>query len=409
MAFAYYFCLVFEKDSTILKNLKIVQTIAYFTSFVALGLTMTFLGPTLLGLAKQTGVDMEAITYIFSFRSFGFLLGSLFSGRFYDRMRGNTLMAVMFVAMAALLALVPAIPTLSLLFGVILLFGIAEGAVGVGGNALLVWVHQSRVPPFMTALHFFFGVGGMLAPFIVTSTLPMQNSMAISYFILAGLMLPVAAFVWRVPSPQSQQIVEANSNPESIKYKLVLLIAFLLCLDIGVEVGYGNLISSYVVMMNLGGNDTANNVAAWFWGALTAGRLLGVPIAARLRPRTILLADIIGCFISLGIAIVYPTSLTAITITSVCLGLSLASIYPTALVFAERRMKITGQVTSFLLVGGNFGGMIVPVLIGRLFNPLGPPVMMWVLLVDVLLALLVYLFLIFDSSVKPRTEQEQQL
>src|SRR5437868_15010652 len=105
---------------------------------------MLSLGPTLEGLAKQTGVDIAAISYALGIRSFGFLLGSLFSGRFYDRMRGNTVMAVMIVAMSALLALVPMIPTLSILLGVILVLGIVEGTVGVGGNALLVWVHQSR-------------------------------------------------------------------------------------------------------------------------------------------------------------------------------------------------------------------------------------------------------------------------
>src|SRR4029078_723569 len=128
--------------------------------------------------------------------------------------------------------------------------------------------------------------------------------------------------------------------------------------------------------MNLGDEEMAGNVTSLFWGALTFGRLLGVPIAARLRPRTILLADLIGCVLSIGIAILYPTSLRAIGIASVCFGLTLASVYPTALAFAERRMKITGQVTSFLLVGGSVGGMIVPVIIGQMFESVGPRVMM---------------------------------
>jgi MFS transporter, FHS family, Na+ dependent glucose transporter 1 len=399
--------LIIRKGSTILKNIKILQTVAYFISFVALGLAMTSLGPTLPGLAKQTSVDLGAISYVLSFRSFGFLLGSLFSGKFYDRMSGNRVMAVMIVVMSALLALVPAIPALSILLGITLVLGIAEGAVGVGGNALLVWVHQNRVAPYMTALHFFYGAGCMLAPLIVAKTLPIQNTMAIPYFVLAGLMLPVAAFVWSVTSPQNQQTGEEHSSAEPIKYKLVLLIAFLLCLDIGAEVGYGNWIYTYVLKMNLGDDNTAANVTSLFWGALTAGRLLGVPIAARLRPRTILLMDIIGCLLSIGIAILYPTSLTAISIASICLGLALASVYPTALVFAERRMKITGQVTSFLLVGGSVGGMVIPVIIGQMFDSVGPRVMMYVVLGDLLAALLVYFLLIFRSSAKYQTNSKQ--
>src|SRR5262249_43200594 len=142
----------------------------------------------------------------------------------------------------------------------------------------------------------------------------------------------------------------------------------LLCLYIGAEVSYGNWIYSYVLKMNLGDENKAAYLSSIFWGALTAGRLLAVPVAGGLRPRTILLADLIGCFLSISIAILWSTSIVAITIASLCIGLSMASIYPTAVTFAERRVQMTGQVTSFLLLGGSVGGMLVPLLIGRLFE-----------------------------------------
>ena len=46
----------------------------------------------------------------------------------------------------------------------LLFFGVAQGIVEVGGNALLLWVHTDHAGPFMNALHFFFGVGALLAP-----------------------------------------------------------------------------------------------------------------------------------------------------------------------------------------------------------------------------------------------------
>jgi hypothetical protein len=44
---------------------------------------------------------------------------------------------------------------LALLAGAIFALGMAEGALDVGGNTLLVWVHQEKVGPFMNGLHFF--------------------------------------------------------------------------------------------------------------------------------------------------------------------------------------------------------------------------------------------------------------
>jgi FHS family Na+ dependent glucose MFS transporter 1 len=203
-------------------------------------------------------------------------------------------------------------------------------------------------------------------------------------------------------------MTEAQTNTTRINYKIVTLIALLLCLYIGAEVSYGNWIYTYVLKMNLGDENKAAYLSSIFWGALTAGRLLGVPIAARLRPRTILLADLIGCFVSISIAILWSTSIIAITIASLCIGLAMASIYPTAVTFAERRVQMTGQVMSYLLLGGSVGGMLVPLLIGWLFESIGPRVMMFTVLIDLLLAFAVYLFLVFDSSAAYRTSAEQQ-
>jgi FHS family Na+ dependent glucose MFS transporter 1 len=377
-----------------LKKTKIAQTISYFIAFVALGLAMAALGPTLPALAQQTHASVSEISYLFTARSFGFLLGSLFTGRFYDRMSGHAVMAVTIIAMSAMMALMPLIPVLALLVAAMLALGTAEGALGVGGNTLLVWVHQSRVPPFMNALHFFYGVGGFISPLIVARTLSINNTTAGPYFVLAILILPAAVLLLALPSPQNQQASQEQSLAARINYKLVVLVALLLCLYIGAEVSYGSWIYSYVLKTNLGDEKMAAYLTSVFWGSLTAGRLLGVPVAARLRPRTILLIDLAGCFVSMGIALLWPISLTAITIATVGIGLSMASIYPTALTFAERRMKITGQVMGFFIVGGSAGGMIVPWLIGQMFESIGPRVMMFTVLFDLIIAVAIYLLMV---------------
>jgi FHS family Na+ dependent glucose MFS transporter 1 len=382
--------------------LKTAQTVSYFIAFVALGLALAALGPTLPGLASQVHVSTSEISYLITSRSFGFLLGSLFSGRFYDRMSGHTVMAVMIIAMSAAMALMPFIPALGLLLAVVFVLGTAEGAVGVGGNVLLVWVHQSRVPPFMNALHFFYGVGGFISPLVINWSLNIKNTMAGPYLSLALLILPAAVLLLRLPSPQNQQASDESSDAGRVNYKLVVLIALLLCLYIGAEVSYGSWIYSYVLKIGLGDENLAAYLTSVFWGSLTIGRLIGVPIAARFRPRTILLVDLIGCFVSIAIAILWPTSLTAITLASFAIGLSMASIYPTALTFAERRMKITGQVTGFFLLGGSAGSMIVPLIIGQMFDSIGPRVMMFTILFDLILAVTVYLVLVL----RYRTNQQ---
>ena len=55
---------------------------------------------------------------------------------------------------------------------------------------------------------------------------------------------------------------------------------------------------------------------------------------------------------------------------------------------------ITLLITGLLVVGGSVGGMIVPMIVGQLFEPFGPLVMMYTILVDLALALLVYIVMV---------------
>jgi fucose permease len=70
------------------------------------------------------------------------------------------------------------------------------------------------------------------------------------------------------------------------------------------------------------------------------------------------------------------------------MGFSMASLFPTSLAFAERRMRITGQVTGWFLVGGGVGGMSLPWLIGQLFESLGPRMTIFVVMIALVMALL---------------------
>src|ERR1041385_7532004 len=90
-------------------------TAAYYASFLALGLTVGSLGPTLPSLANQTHVGLSEISYLFTARSMGYVLGSVKGGHLFDRRSGNPVMAVMVGLMAIMMAMVPLVPYLWLL------------------------------------------------------------------------------------------------------------------------------------------------------------------------------------------------------------------------------------------------------------------------------------------------------
>jgi fucose permease len=64
--------------------------------------------------------------------------------------------------------------------------------------------------------------------------------------------------------------------------------------------------------------------------------------------------------------------------------------FPVSLNFAERHMPITGRVTAYFLIGANTGSMILPWLIGQLFETLGPQSMVVIIQAAMLVALFLF-------------------
>ena len=80
---------------------RMSKTAAYYLAFVALGLASASLGPTLPGLAENTQTHLREISFLFTARSLGYLLGSFSGGRFYDRKPGHPVMGLMLIGMAS--------------------------------------------------------------------------------------------------------------------------------------------------------------------------------------------------------------------------------------------------------------------------------------------------------------------
>jgi len=99
-----------------------------------------------------------------------------------------------------------------------------------------------------------------------------------------------------------------------------------------------------------------------------------------------------------GVILLWASSPVAVWLGALGLGFSMASFFPTAISLAERRIPITGAVTGWFLVASSIGAMSVPWLIGQLFEPLGPQIVMIVILIDLVVALIAFAALLKADS-----------
>jgi FHS family Na+ dependent glucose MFS transporter 1 len=385
-------------------NQKHITTAAYYLAFILLGLTVAVEGPTLLKLAEHTSSALDEINSLFLFSSLGYLVGSYIGGRVYDRIPGHRFMAGVLVFLGILVALVPLATSRWILFTIVLILGLFKGALDVGCNTLLLWVHNETVGPFMNGLHAFFGLGAFISPLIVAQVLSVTGDIYWVYWFFAVAAFPIAIWIWNLPSPASRAV---PAQHESSRFPLLPVSIMVLCfiLYVGGEAGYGAWIYTYAFTLKFGTEVTAAYLTSAFWGSFTLGRLLGIWISTLAKPLTILLLDFAGCILSVGLILLLPESAIALWAGTMLFGISQASIFPTFLTLSEERMHITGTIAGLFLVGAGMGGMILPWLIGQAFVQVGATAMMALIFIGIVLNLMM-LFVFTRVSVKqgPITE-----
>lgn len=371
----------------------------YGICFFTLGLGLSALGPMLPYLADHVGVSLAQISFLFTASSLGYMIGSTGGGRLYDRFKGHPLMLLALILMIIMVVLIPLTTYFYLLLLILFLLGLGQGTLDVGGNVNLLWVFQARVGPYMNALHFCFGVGAFLSPIIVHNVMRMAGGqLTWPYWTLAILFLPTSIGLATLSSPKNpeEDVREDLSTP--IDTRLVALLILLFFLYVSVEGGFGGWIFTYALELNIASETSASYINSVFWGALTLGRLISIPLARKIVPSRLLVGNFLLGIFFLGLILFFPVNPIMVWICSAGLGMALSSVFPTLMALAESHLKITGSITGLFFLGTSLGAMVTPMILGQIFEYIGSFQIMLALFILICLGLAVLVALIFASN-----------
>ncbi len=379
-----------------LKSPTLRNTLGYYLMFLCLGLGLGVAGPTLPSLASQTGTTMGVIGGTFLASSIGYTLGTTLGGWMFDRIvRGHLALGLAQLTSAALLFFIPLCPAVWILILVDAVIGLSNGIINTGANTLLMWNHREKVGPYMNGLHFSFGLGAFLAPSVFALFLNLGATHRETYWAIAATAVPVALFMLLMPdSPQpvKQHETETAGTASVRPYLPILVISMLyLFFYVGAEVTFGGWIYTYATSLGLASATQAAYLTSGFWLAFTVGRLISIPVATRFRTGQVIAAALVGCLAILGANFVFSNSLLLLWIVSAGLGFCMAPIWPSGYTLAGRSIKLTARMSSIILLGDSFGGMILPSLTGRVLERFGAQAMMWLVFISLGLTLLAFL------------------
>jgi MFS transporter, FHS family, glucose/mannose:H+ symporter len=130
--------------------------------------------------------------------------------------------------------------------------------------------------------------------------------------------------------------------------------------------------------------------------AITAGRLLAVPLALRIAPPRLVAGALLLAAASLALAHSPSLAPFAFTLT----GLALAPVFPTGLAWLAAAAPATRASTALVIAGAQLGGVVLPAVVGWLIDA-GSPAVIPSALLAIALACLGTALLLRSSAANP--------
>lgn len=370
---------------------KKLLTANYFLAYIALGMISGAYGPAVPSFAANTASELNEVSSFFVFSSMGYIAGSFLAGFLFHKFSGNKVLAICLLGMALGVGLLPVIHRLWLLIVVVFLIGITQSSVDMGHNTMMVWLHGSKVAPYMNGLHFSFGIGSFLAPLMIAQSLRATHYINWAFWIIAITMLLPIPFLIKLTSPSNPETVAATTDeparPKVSRKLLVFLVMFFLFFT-GSEITFTNWIYTHGLKTGFVDVETAAYLTSSFWVTFLIARFVGIGISRRFTSRQIIWFNLTGSFFTLILMLILSGSAWALWACTAAFGLFVATGFPTSMNLAGELNAVTARNTSIFFVASSTSVMISPWIVGQFIDRPHSQVLIWVVMANLCLAII---------------------
>jgi fucose permease len=337
-----------------------VSTVGVLVLGTAAGLLLSLYGPALPELRSRYGIGEGASALVLSAHFLGAMTGIAWWG-LERRLASRTWLATgtgLLAAGAAAIAFAPSWPVV--LAGAAGL-GVGFGVIVVEINVLLAEGFGERAAAMLNLLGATFGAGAVAGPLILAGTGGYRVPFCAGALLAAGALALVRDLPGTAPPPD----VVRPRTPPALVAGFVAVVA----LYVGTESGIGGFEATSLLAGGAGA-AAASGWTAGYWAALTTGRLLAIPLALRVAPAVLAAGSLVAAAGGLGLAHVPRFAPVAYTLT----GLVLGPVFPTVLAWLAVVAPGSRTSTAMVFAAGQLGGIVLPVVIGRLVDAGSPAV-----------------------------------
>lgn len=340
----------------LMKKLSTARLIvAAILAIFVYGIIAAMLGTILPNLSERFGFTPEQNGNIALAQAIGLIIASVSAGPLIDNKGKKTALVIGLGLITIALGVLPSAGGYGSVMVFLFLLGFGGGIVVTAANALVSDISEERRASVLNLLNLFFGLGGMLTPFIAANMLG-GDAVKIAYTAAA---LAVIAFVAQVitpmPAPTGERGFKVAEAGSLLGSPVLWLLALFLFLYVACEVGVWNWLAPHLIAQGIDRSAALNTLSLGFALGMLIGRVVVSRILIKVAAPTVTLASSVLMAITTYAMLEAGTPITA-WIVVFCAGLAMAPVFPTTLAmvgdaFPKGTATAMGLVITFGWVG----------------------------------------------------------
>ncbi|MXZ40950.1 MAG: MFS transporter [Caldilineaceae bacterium SB0666_bin_21] len=237
---------------------------------------------------------------------------------------------------------------------------------------MIVWLFREKFAPFLTGLHFIWGLGALAAPLIIVTFVELTGDLRLSYTIIAAILLVMLLLFIRLPSPAP--IRDRKETRYHIPPRPMFMLIAMMFLAATSEIVVATWLLAYVLQRDLADALTGGYLNSSLFLGMLGARLASIFLLRRFTIAQVLYGGLFALAAGCLLALAMPASLAVLWIAAILVGVGFAPLIPGCLSLAPNHLPPEGRVTSWMYAGASLGFLAMPWITGQLFESVGPQI-----------------------------------
>jgi fucose permease len=334
--------------------------------FFLYGTIASMLGTLLPDLSTKYHLSPKENGEIASLQALGLMVASITAGPLIDNKGKKTGFLVGLILIVLSVLGLPNSSGWGMIAACMFLLGLGGGTIVTGANTLVSDVGEVKRASMLNFAHLFFGVGGLLTPFVAANILG-GNPIRLSYLVafLALLTLAFHATI-TMPPPTRERRFEIAAALKLPGKRLLLLLSLFAFLYVACEVGFWNWLPRYLISRGISESRALNILGFGFAMGMLLGRLAGSRILIKVSALTVVLVG------SLLMAVttfwtLRPGNPTVAWMSVFLAGFMMGPVFPSAMgLTGDAFPRMTATCMGMVITSGWLGTVVSSWLIGAI-------------------------------------------